>query len=132
MRDLDMFHGLYHCTVSHMLLQAFEEVKKKRKFYDKLLANTGECGFTIPTPIQRQVLPLLLHHREVLAVAPTGDLSKYFIFPWPIACTWRLNPMHGLNEVTKLSSSRLCVRHKVPGKHWHTYCQLSSTPKWLP
>ena len=74
----DMFHGLHQ--VSHAL-QAFKEVKKKRKFYDKLLANTEASGFTTPTPVQRQVLPLLLRHREVLAVAPTGDPCDSLAFP---------------------------------------------------
>ncbi|CAL5219648.1 g1528 [Coccomyxa viridis] len=64
-------------------LQGFEEVKKKRKFYEKLLANTKASGFTTPTPVQRQVLPLLLHHREVLAVAPTGS-GKTLAYLLPI------------------------------------------------
>lgn len=55
------------------MLQNFEEVKKKSKFYDKILGNIKESGFVTPTPIQRQIVPLLLHRREVLAVAPTGD-----------------------------------------------------------
>jgi len=55
------------------VLQNFEEVKKKSKFYDKILGNIKESGFVTPTPVQRQIVPLLLHRREVLAVAPTGD-----------------------------------------------------------
>lgn len=53
-------------------MQAFEDVRKKSKFYDKLLRNLGASGFVVPTPIQQQIVPLLLHRREVLAVAPTG------------------------------------------------------------
>ena len=70
-------------------------MRKKRKFYDKLLANIEESGFTVPTPIQRQVLPQLLHRREVLAVAPTGDPCDDYILPWPIASNGKYAPCMG-------------------------------------
>ncbi len=55
--------------------QEFSDVRKKRNFYKKLLANVEECGFLEPTPIQRQAIPLMLKRREVLCVAPTGRRS---------------------------------------------------------
>jgi superfamily II DNA/RNA helicase len=53
-------------------LQAFSDLRKKRRFYAKLLDNVAACGFTEPTPVQRQAIPLLMARRELLAVAPTG------------------------------------------------------------
>jgi ATP-dependent RNA helicase DDX52/ROK1 len=34
----------------------------------------AENGWHTPTPIQRQAVPALLQHRELLAVAPTGKV----------------------------------------------------------
>lgn len=53
-------------------MQDFQDVRKKSRFYEKLLRNMNESGFTTPTPIQGQTVPLLLQRRDVLAVAPTG------------------------------------------------------------
>ena len=53
-------------------LQDFAQLRKKRRFYARLLDNVGACGFAEPTPVQRQAIPLLMARREVMAVAPTG------------------------------------------------------------
>ena len=122
----NMFHGLHQ--VSHAL-QGFEELKKKRKFYDKLLANIGASGFTTPTPIQRQVLPLLLRHREVLAVAPTGDFCDKPTHPVAHSISCQLRLLHRLNHC---SQGWLCVGRKVPGRHWRTLYPSSYMPRWPP
>ena len=53
-------------------LQDFAELRKKRRFYARLLDNVAACGFAEPTAVQRQAIPLLMARREVMAVAPTG------------------------------------------------------------
>ena len=48
-------------------------MRKKGEFYERLFQNLKWSGFVSPTPVQRQVVPVLLQGREVLAVAPTGQ-----------------------------------------------------------
>lgn len=48
-------------------------MRKNGEFYERLLQNLKWSGFVAPTPVQRQVVPVLLQGREVLAVAPTGQ-----------------------------------------------------------
>ena len=56
--------------------QDFQAVRKNGRFYERLLQNLEWSGFVSPTPVQRQVVPVLLQGREVLAVAPTGQSLK--------------------------------------------------------
>ena len=114
------------------VLQNFVDVKKKRKFYERLLAHVETSGFTNPTPIQRQVIPLLLCHREVLAVAPTGESADS-------SCTHDQEHLcHAVpsaarsGKASQLCELRLCVKPQVLGRRWRTCYRLSSTPKWPP
>ena len=107
------------CQLAQVLdvLQGFEDLRKKRRFYDKLLANTEDSGFATPTPIQRQVLPLLLHHREVLAVAPTGDLCSNVNFP---------------QFVEFVASCALCTRSTTSQAMWvMALCETQGSGKTL-
>ena len=70
--DCCMHAVLVMTAPSYGVMQEFSELQKKRKFYDSLLSRVAELGFAEPTPIQRQVIPLLMARREVMAVAPTG------------------------------------------------------------
>ncbi len=52
--------------------------------FDKLLtARIAAVGYTVPTPIQCQVLPVILSGHDVIGIAKTGS-GKTLAFVWPI------------------------------------------------
>ncbi|CAJ0824040.1 13806_t:CDS:2, partial [Entrophospora sp. SA101] len=50
----------------------FESLEKKYEFQSYICRNLEKTNFKQPTPIQMQAIPILLHGRDVMAVAPTG------------------------------------------------------------
>ena len=61
----------------------FEELADKYQISDTLIANIRAKGYSAPTPIQMQAIPLMLKKREILACAPTGS-GKTAAFLVPI------------------------------------------------
>ncbi|CAH1757511.1 8900_t:CDS:10 [Entrophospora sp. SA101] len=51
----------------------FESLEKKYEFQSYICRNLEKTNFKQPTPIQMQAIPILLHGRDVMAVAPTGS-----------------------------------------------------------
>jgi ATP-dependent RNA helicase DDX52/ROK1 len=64
-------------------LRSFEDLVSSYGMSEQMLRRVKECGWTEPTAIQRQAIPLLLSGGEVLAVAPTGS-GKTLAFLLPI------------------------------------------------
>ncbi|KAK8471922.1 hypothetical protein PHAVU_002G070000 [Phaseolus vulgaris] len=64
-------------------LQNFDELKTRYNCPSYLLRNLKELGFKLPTPIQRQAIPVLLDGRECFACAPTGS-GKTLAFVCPM------------------------------------------------
>ncbi|ESW34721.1 hypothetical protein PHAVU_001G175300 [Phaseolus vulgaris] len=64
-------------------LQSFDELKSRYNCPSYLLRNLKELGFKLPTPIQRQAIPVLLDGRECFACAPTGS-GKTLAFVCPM------------------------------------------------
>ncbi|KAI4466494.1 rna helicase [Holotrichia oblita] len=57
---------------------------KELSFVDAdLLVNITKCGYTEPTPIQKQAIPAMLEKRQILACAPTGS-GKTVAFLLPL------------------------------------------------
>lgn len=52
---------------------SFIELGNRYKLKSFLRKNLAESGYTAPTPIQMQALPVILHGRELMACAPTGS-----------------------------------------------------------
>jgi ATP-dependent RNA helicase DDX52/ROK1 len=52
-------------------ITSFAELEASMRAY--LLRNIETAGYTTPTPIQMQSIPILLHGRELMAIAPTGS-----------------------------------------------------------
>jgi len=61
-------------------ITSFAELEGSVRAY--LLRNIHAAGYTVPTPVQMQAIPILLRERELMAVAPTGMSS-------PCLCAWK-------------------------------------------
>jgi ATP-dependent RNA helicase DDX52/ROK1 len=54
-------------------LTSFDQLARHSLINPALLRNVSQAGYTAPTPIQMQAIPVLLQGRELLACAPTGS-----------------------------------------------------------
>nr|XP_023997831.1 probable ATP-dependent RNA helicase DDX52 [Salvelinus alpinus]XP_023997832.1 probable ATP-dependent RNA helicase DDX52 [Salvelinus alpinus] len=61
----------------------FSELQSEYNLNPRVLQNLTAAGLTIPTPIQMQAIPLMMHGRELLACAPTGS-GKTLAFCLPL------------------------------------------------
>lgn len=66
-----------------------------------ILRALHERGFTVPTPIQEQVIPLILERRDVLARAQTGS-GKSASFVLPVLELWSANVGEGKAKIKTL------------------------------
>lgn len=64
-------------------ITTFQQLDQEYKISSRLLQNILDAGFQLPTPIQMQAIPVMLHGRELLASAPTGS-GKTLAFSIPI------------------------------------------------
>nr|AAH89107.1 DEAD (Asp-Glu-Ala-Asp) box polypeptide 52 [Rattus norvegicus] len=64
-------------------IATFQQLDQEYKISPRLLQNILDAGFQVPTPIQMQAIPVMLHGRELLASAPTGS-GKTLAFSIPI------------------------------------------------
>ncbi|XP_014809765.1 PREDICTED: probable ATP-dependent RNA helicase DDX52 isoform X1 [Calidris pugnax] len=64
-------------------IATFEQLQNEYKIHPKILENIQAAGFRVPTPIQMQAIPVMLHGRELLASAPTGS-GKTLAFCIPL------------------------------------------------
>ncbi|KAI4884287.1 hypothetical protein NFI96_019992 [Prochilodus magdalenae] len=64
-------------------INMFEELQKEYELDPRIIQNIKEAGFQMPTPIQMQAIPLMMHRREILACAPTGS-GKTMAFCLPL------------------------------------------------
>ncbi|CAI1985485.1 hypothetical protein SEUBUCD646_0G01070 [Saccharomyces eubayanus] len=62
---------------------SFEDLISRFSFDKRLLNNLVENGFTEPTPIQSECIPIALNNRDVLACGPTGS-GKTLAFLIPL------------------------------------------------
>ncbi|XP_069729993.1 probable ATP-dependent RNA helicase DDX52 [Phaenicophaeus curvirostris] len=64
-------------------IATFDQLQKEYKIHPKIMENVQAAGFQVPTPIQMQAIPVMLHGRELLASAPTGS-GKTLAFCIPL------------------------------------------------
>ncbi|XP_045536525.1 probable ATP-dependent RNA helicase DDX52 isoform X2 [Papilio machaon] len=63
-------------------LKDFTELTSRYNVKPALVDTVTQCGYTEPTPIQRQALPCMLEDRQILACAPTGSgKTAAFLLP---------------------------------------------------
>ncbi|KAL0882810.1 hypothetical protein ABMA27_016355 [Loxostege sticticalis] len=64
-------------------LQSFSDLVERYKVSQGLVDTVTQCGYSEPTPVQRQALPCMLEDRQIFACAPTGS-GKTAAFLLPI------------------------------------------------
>ena len=63
-------------------ISQFQQLQAEYGMNQQLLKNTESAGYTTPTPIQMQAIPVMMARREILACAPTGSgKTAAFILP---------------------------------------------------
>ncbi|KAJ3027323.1 RNA-dependent ATPase rok1 [Rhizophlyctis rosea] len=73
---------IYGTDVPHPL-RTFGELPERFKLRTYLRRNLKEAGYSDPTPIQKQAVPIMLHGREIMGCAPTGS-GKTLAYLLPI------------------------------------------------
>jgi ATP-dependent RNA helicase DDX52/ROK1 len=66
-------------------IQSFSDVLDAEN--EQVLDNLLQQGFFHPTPVQMQLIPILLEHRDVLACSRTGS-GKTLAFALPLILRW--------------------------------------------
>ncbi|CAH2048905.1 unnamed protein product, partial [Iphiclides podalirius] len=63
-------------------LTCFRDLTTRYNVNSALVDTITQCGYTEPTPVQRQALPCMLEDRQILACAPTGSgKTAAFLLP---------------------------------------------------
>lgn len=73
-------------------VETFKELFQRYRLYKQLVENIKSFNYRLPTPVQMQVLPLLLEQKAVKVVAPTGSGKSCY---------------SGLSEIRTLSNNIL-------------------------
>ncbi|RIB25898.1 P-loop containing nucleoside triphosphate hydrolase protein [Gigaspora rosea] len=79
---------------------SFSDLHNKYEFQPYLCKNLDSAGYKQPTPIQMQAIPIILHGRDVMAMAPTGS-GKTLAYILPI--------LHDLNSHKKIGYRALII-----------------------
>ncbi|KAK7367849.1 hypothetical protein VNO80_09868 [Phaseolus coccineus] len=105
-------------------LQSFDKLKTRYNCSSYLLRNLKELGFKLPTPIQRQAIPVLLDCCECFACAPTGS-RKILAFVCPMFM--KLKPfLHSVNRYG-LRQPKACRTRRVSRVASHTTLGLQES-----
>ncbi|XP_060079542.1 probable ATP-dependent RNA helicase DDX52 [Ylistrum balloti] len=71
-----------HGTDVPRVLETFDNLVDEYNVHPQLVQNIKAAGYDLPTPIQMQAIPIMLHRRELMACAPTGSgKTAAFIIP---------------------------------------------------
>lgn len=71
-----------------------------------LVETISVCGYKVPTPIQTQVIPVVLRRADLIAIAPTGT-GKTAAFALPLLQNLALQPKQSPDSSTTKSPSRI-------------------------
>src|SRR5215468_960572 len=86
----------------------------------ELVRAVAEEGYTAPTPIQAESIPLALEGRDIIGSAQTGT-GKTAAFVLPILHRLAPNPNHKLRALVLVPTRELCEqvleRARAYGKH---------------
>jgi len=90
-----------------------------------LLQAVRESGYTEPTPIQRQAIPLILSGRDIIGLAQTGT-GKTAAFTLPIADRLISGP-HRLRALVLTPTRELCQQVELSFKKYTQHTKLVVT-----
>lgn len=63
-------------------VESFEQLAEEYSVGEDIINNLTKNGYSVPTPIQMQALPIMLQNRQLLACAPTGSgKTAAFLIP---------------------------------------------------
>lgn len=79
-------------------VETFNELQKIYRIPCQLVANLAESGYSLPTPIQMQAVPIMAGGHSLLACAPTGS-GKTAAFLLPIIRDLRKPKKKGFRAV---------------------------------
>jgi len=113
-------------------LSTFDMMKNTYSLSPVLMKNLVNSGYTIPTPIQTQAIPILLEKRQIFACAPTGSgKTAAFLVPIihnlskPMNNGFRaliVSPTRELAKQTLRECTRLC---EGIGLRAHTFTKIN-------
>ncbi|XP_025418764.1 probable ATP-dependent RNA helicase DDX52 [Sipha flava] len=113
-------------------LSTFDLMKKTYSLSSVLLENIKKSGYTVPTPIQTQAIPIMLQKRQIFASAPTGSgKTAAFLIPIihhlskPMNKGFRaliVSPTRELAKQTLRECTRLC---EGIGLRAHTFTKIN-------
>ncbi|XP_065219051.1 probable ATP-dependent RNA helicase DDX52 isoform X2 [Planococcus citri] len=83
---INHFRNLNHINISGENIpnpiQNFDELADQYDVSTNLIQNVKNCGYSSPTPIQMQAIPVMLKGKQILACAPTGSgKTAAFLIP---------------------------------------------------
>ncbi|CAH8356395.1 unnamed protein product [Eruca vesicaria subsp. sativa] len=96
-------------------LKSFTELSTRYGCKKYILRNLAELGFKVPTPIQRQAIPILLSGRECFACAPTGS-GKTFAFICPMLIKLKRPSTDGIRAIILSPARELAAQTAREGK----------------
>lgn len=65
-------------------IATFEQLQKEYKIHPKIMENIQAAGFQVPTPIQMQAIPVMLHVGFLPLHFITGRMAKFGEWPLPL------------------------------------------------
>lgn len=77
---------------------SFEDLITRFKLDQRVLSNLIDAGFTEPTPIQSEAIPITLFDRDIVACAPTGS-GKTLAFLTPLVQQLKTSQRKGLKAL---------------------------------
>lgn len=97
------------------------------KFEPELLAALDAMGFTQPTPIQLQAIPIILDHKDLIACAQTGT-GKTAAYLLPIINKIIQEPSDHINTLIIVPTRELAIQIDEALQGFSYFAQLSCIP----
>ena len=99
-------------------VETFKQLQVDYSLHHQVVANLEAVGFSTPTPIQMQAIPVMMKRREILACAPTGS-GKTAAFILPI--------LHHLVEPRRAGIRALILSptRELAQQTYREFCRLS-------
>ncbi|KNE65011.1 hypothetical protein AMAG_10677 [Allomyces macrogynus ATCC 38327] len=112
--------------------QSFRDLRDTYAIRDHVARNVRSAGYTSPTPIQMQAMPLILRGRDVLACAPTGS-GKTLAYVLPIVHQLAEPSKEGVRALIVAPTRELVLQierevGKLVGKKWRVHVLTKATP----